>query len=295
MALARDMRIGIIGLGRLGAASAEVFQRSGYDVVGVFARSAGSKARAQQRVPNIPVLSLQEVATRADCIILTVSDDAIGAVAEELVSTDCLQSGNIVVHLSGRCGLEVLDSVRKMRAVPLACHPAMTFAGTPHDADLLQSSPFGITSRPEHREHAEGFVHAIGGTSTWIPEDKRTMYHAAMVFGANNLISLVAVAVQAMAAAGIEDSSSFLAPILRASLENAIELGPQALTGPVRRGDVGTLRAHIDALREVKPDLIPGYIDFAQFTLGMALREELNDPVVLHKALAALQGAITSG
>ncbi|MER6203252.1 DUF2520 domain-containing protein [Streptomyces sp. NPDC001586] len=289
VALARDKRIGIIGLGRLGAASAEVFQRSGYELVGVSARSDASKARAEQRVPNVPVLSPQEVADRADCVILTVSDDAIAPVAEEIVAAGSLQAGNIVVHLSGRCGLEVLESARKASAIPLACHPAMTFAGTPNDANLLASSPFGITALPEHRELAEGFVQAIGGSSTWIAEDKRTMYHAAMVFGANNLISLIAVAIQAMAAAGIEDAGSFLAPILRASLENTIQLGPQALTGPVRRGDIGTLHAHIDALRELKPELIPGYVDFARFTAGMALREELNDAAILQKALVALQ------
>ncbi|MFF4450502.1 Rossmann-like and DUF2520 domain-containing protein [Streptomyces sp. NPDC001502] len=284
------MRIGIIGLGRLGAASAEVFQRSGYELVGVSARSDASKARAEQRVPGVSVLSPQEVAARADCVILTVSDDAIAAVAEEIVAAGSLQAGNIVVHLSGRCGLEVLESARKVSAVPLACHPAMTFAGTPNDADLLASSPFGITSLPEHRQYAEGFVEAIGGSCTWIAEDKRTMYHAAMVFGANNLISLIAVAIQAMVAAGIEDAGGFLAPILRASLENTIELGPQALTGPVRRGDIGTLHAHIEALRELKPELIPGYVDFARFTAGMALREELNDAAILQRALVALQG-----
>ncbi|MGW1667085.1 DUF2520 domain-containing protein, partial [Streptomyces microflavus] len=183
---------------------------------------------------------------------------------------------------------------RMVSAIPLACHPAMTFAGTDEDANLLASSPFGITSLPEHKHYAEGFVQAIGGNPVWIPDEKRTMYHAAMVFGANNLISLVATSIQAMKAAGIDDAGRFLAPILRASLENAIVLGPKALTGPVRRGDVGTVVGHIKALREEMPGLITGYVDFARFTAEMALNEELNAPEILHKVLATLRHVNTS-
>jgi predicted short-subunit dehydrogenase-like oxidoreductase (DUF2520 family) len=109
------------------------------------------------------------------------------------------------------------------------------------------------------------------------------------VLGANNLITLVAASMQALSAAGVADPGFVLGPLLRTSLENALRLGDHALTGPVRRADTGTIGAHLAALRERTPELVPGYLQFALFTAQRARNAALNTAEELDRAVNLLR------
>ena len=190
--------------------------------------------------------------------------------------------------MSGAHGLKVLDAGTRLGAIPLAMHPAMTFAGRATDAEKFEGTPFGITTIEGHRTAAEDFVRYLGGVPIWIPDDKRTLYHAAMVFGANNLISLVSGAMEIIERAGVNDAGQLLGPILRASLENTLKYGDAALTGPVRRGDVGTIRAHLESLRNDAPSLVKPYTCFGEYTANRAIAHKLNREDVISAVLAEL-------
>ena len=149
------------------------------------------------------------------------------------------------MHTSGRHGLAVLDAGRAVGARPVALHPAMTFTGTAVDLGRLAGCVFGLTAGAAERAFAEALVADLGGRAMWVPEEMRTLYHAGLAHGANHLVTLVTQAMELLAAAGADDPAGTLRPLLTAALDNALDQGDAALTGPIVRGDVNTVRAHL--------------------------------------------------
>ena len=153
----------------------------------------------------------------------------------------------------GRYGTAVLDPALRAGALPLALHPAMTFTGTPVDVQRLAGCSFGVTAPEELRLAAEALVIEMGGEPEWIAEEARPLYHAALALGANHLVTLVAQSMELLRAAGVEAPDRMLGPLLGAALDNALRSGDAALTGPVARGDAGTVAAHVAELRAHAP------------------------------------------
>ena len=128
-----------------------------------------------------------------------------------------------------------------------------------------------MTSRPEHRAVAETLVLEMGGEPFFVAEDDRRLYHAALVTGANHLVTLVAEAADLLRTAGVADPARVLAPLLTAALDNGLRRGDRGLTGPVSRGDVGTVRDHLETLTERAPQSVAAYVAMAQRTTERAL------------------------
>lgn len=286
--------VGVIGAGRTGSAIGGAFVRAGYRVVAGNARSAASRERARRLLPDAQLVSALEVSRTTGLVIVAVPDDDIESVVTALAEQDAFREGQLVIHLSGRCGLGVLAGAELSGAVPLALHPAMTFAGTEQDVDHVAGLPFGVTAPPESRELAEEVVISIGGVPVWIPEAARTLYHASMCFSANHLIALVAGAMETLEAAGVRQAAALLGPLLHASLENALTLGDAALTGPVQRGDAGTVAAHLEAMSETVPSLVPAYRAMAGFTARRAIAAGRSDPEKVQPVLDLVDDECTT-
>ncbi|MEU7865399.1 DUF2520 domain-containing protein [Dactylosporangium sp. NPDC049140] len=259
--------IGVIGAGRVGAVLGAALERAGHTVVAAVAVSAASKSRAQALLPHARLVPADEVTAAADLVILAVPDDALAALVTGLAETGALRPGQIVAHTSGAHGLAVLAPGAAAGAFPLALHPAMTFTGTEADLDRLAAGiSFGVTAPEELRAFAEGLVRDLHGVIEWIEEERRPLYHAALAHGANHLATLVAEAMDRLRDAGVHQPERVLAPLLGAALDNTLRLGDAAITGPVSRGDAGTVRKHLRALDAVAPGSVPPYLALARRT-----------------------------
>jgi len=170
-------------------------------------------------------------------------------------------------------------------AAVLALHPVMSFTGAPEDPDRLVGASWGITTTDELRPAAEVLVVELGGEPVWVPEEARPVYHAALAWGASYVVSLTSAAADLLRGAGVEQPERILAPLLGASLDNALRYGDAGLTGPIARGDAGTVAAHLRALRTAAPDVIPAYIALARLTADRALQSGRLEP---HSAAALL-------
>jgi predicted short-subunit dehydrogenase-like oxidoreductase (DUF2520 family) len=253
----------------LGAALA----RAGHSVVAASGVSDRSRGRAADLLPGVPLLPVQEVATQAELLLLTVPDDALAPLVSGLAATGAIQPGKVVVHTSGRYGIGVLAPARKAGALSLALHPVMTFTGTDVDLARLTGCSFGVTAPEQFRPMAETLVVEMGGEPEWIAEEHRPLYHAALAAGANYLVTLVAQAADLLRAAGVTQPNHMLAPLLSAALDNALRSGDAALTGPVARGDAGTVAAHLAELERVAPHgpVRAAYLAMARLTADRAL------------------------
>ncbi|MGH1563816.1 Rossmann-like and DUF2520 domain-containing protein [Mumia sp. DW29H23] len=258
--------VGVVGAGRVGAVLAARLREAGHEIVAASGRSAASRTRIDTLLPGVPLLTPAEVAARADVLLLAVPDDALAALVAELALDGHLRPGQVVVHTSGRHGLGVLAAAAHVGARPVALHPAMTFTGTDVDLTRLGGCVFGLTAGADDRAIAESLVADLGGRPMWIRDEDRTTYHAALAHGSNHLVTLVSQAMQILRRTGAEDPAAVLRPLLTAALDNALLYEDAALTGPVVRGDVETVQAHLAALEEQPVPTMDAYVAMARAT-----------------------------
>lgn len=247
--------VGIISAGKVGAVLGSALRAVEHQVIGVHAVSQASRERAEVMLPGVPVLEVEEIIRRAELVLLAVPDDALADLVTGLAELGAWQMGQIVVHTSGRYGIEVLAPAQAAGAIPIALHPAMTFSGMSTDLARLTGCPMAVTAPPAFLPIGQALAVELGGEPFVLAESARAAYHAALAHGANHLVTLVGQAVRALAAAGVEDGAATLRPLLSAALGRALHEGAdQALTGPVARGDAGTVQAHLEALSQLRDD-----------------------------------------
>ena len=283
--------VGVIGAGRVGAVLAAALRAAGHEVVAAAGESDASRGRIHDLLPGVSVGKPTDVARASGLLLLTVPDDMLGNVVSTLAGAGAIRPGQYVVHTSGRHGLAVLEPARLLGAHVVAMHPAMTFTGTAVDLPRLAGCVFGVTADDADRELTESLVTDLGGRAMWVPEERRTLYHAGLAHGANHLVTLVAEAMEILSAAGAEDPAATLRPLLTAALDNALDDGDAALTGPIVRGDVETVRAHVADLRATAPHTLPSYLAMARATLGRAVTDGRLLPIRATKMLGVLDGA----
>ncbi|WP_067820375.1 Rossmann-like and DUF2520 domain-containing protein [Nocardia inohanensis] len=269
------LTVGIVSAGRVGSALGAALERAGHVVFGVSAISDASIRRAETRLPDSRILPAEEVAARSELLILAVPDSELAGLVTGLATAMVVRPGTIVVHTSGANGVAVLAPLTEQGALPLAIHPAMTFTGHDEDVSRLANACFGVTAADDiGYAIAQSLVIEMGGEPVRVAEENRTLYHAALAHGSNHLVTLIVDAVEALRAAlagpgllgqqlvdeqpnGLAER--MLAPLASAALDNALRRGQSALTGPVARGDVDAVAAHLTALDAVNPRLAAGY------------------------------------
>jgi predicted short-subunit dehydrogenase-like oxidoreductase (DUF2520 family) len=213
----------------------------------------------------------------ADLLLIAVPDDVLAQLIGGLANAEVVRRGTLVAHTSGAHGTTVLEPITDAGGLPLALHPVMTFTGTEVDLQRLDGAAFGVTSDEVLRPVAEALVIEMGGEPYWIAEDQRALYHSGLAFGANNLVTLVAQSAELLGRAGVERPERMLGPLLGAAMDNSLRFGDQALTGPIARGDAGTVARHIATLTEQAPDAVDAYVALGRLTAVRGLAAGIID------------------
>ena len=269
------LKVGIISAGRVGTALGVALERADHVVVACSAVAHDSRQRAQRRLPDTPVLPTPDVAASAELLLLAVPDSELAGLVSGLAATSAVRPRAIVAHTSGANGIGVLAPLTEIGCIPLAIHPAMTFTGSDEDISRLPDTCFGITAADDvGYAIAQSLVLEMGGEPFCVREDARVLYHAALAHAGNHIVTVIADALEALRAAlrgsellgqqCVDDQPGGIAerivgPLARAALENTLQRGQAALTGPVARGDAAAVAEHLDALARVDPDLAQAY------------------------------------
>lgn len=242
--------IGIAGGGRVGQAIGRALYDRGEPVACVASRTfTHAKAAAGFIGSRVEAVTYAELAVRASRLLISVPDEAL----EEVAGMIHVDSG-VALHTCGARGPDALDALRRRGVSCGTLHPLQTFAEAAADAGVLQGVAFAVSGEDDDKavNWAEQIAGLVDGTVLRIEAGLRPLYHAAAVIASNYVVALLAAAGTLMEAAGVEKRAALnaLAPLVRTSVENALTLGPvQAITGPIQRGDVTTVAAHLDALR----------------------------------------------
>ena len=239
--------VGIVGTGRVGAVMGRALREAGHAIVGCTASSDASRDRASAMLPDVPILDVETVVERSELVLFTVPDDILPELVSGLAKLGKFNSGQIVAHCAGRYGTEVLEP---SGAIPLALHPSLSFTGTSIDLPRLRQATIAVTAPKPVLPIGQALVVEIGAEPVIVAPADRPLYHAAISHAANHTVVILSQALELLTSVGLENPAQVLHSLVDASANNTLQSGPSALTGPVSRGDIGTVEAHLGALSE---------------------------------------------
>lgn len=283
--------LGIVGAGAVGTALGVAFHRAGWPVVAVASRDPRRRERFQSLVPGVRAFAdPQPLVDEVDVVILTVPDDAIRLVAGALR----LYAGQAVVHTSGLLGSEVLAPAMAAGTRAGSFHPLVAFADLERAVAALRGATIAVEGDDDLVPLLAEMAEALGAVPVRLPPGAKPAYHAAAVLAAGGLVALLDAVVELGRAVGLDETGALAVygRLAEQTLANARALGVRAaLTGPVIRGDVGTLRAHLAALAERASGVLPLYRAAAEREIAIALERGAIDDEVAARLRSVLAPA----
>ena len=264
------LKIGIIGAVTVGSALAIRLTDNDYEVIAVSSRTHVSAEKLAKTIKGCRAFdNNQQVADVADIVFITTPDAVIPQIASELL----WHKGQSVVHCSGADSTEVLEPARKMGANTGAFHPLQSFAGTTQAISNLPGSTIAIEAAEPLLTTLKEMAEKLHCRWIEMKAEDKVVYHAAAVIASNYLVTLVKLADDLWETFGIprEQATQALLPLLKGTLNNIENAGiPQALTGPIARGDTETVKKHIAALQKEAPDALSAYCELGLQTIPIA-------------------------
>ena len=273
----RQSKVAFLGAGKVGGSLALALANAGYPVVAVASRTPASAHTFAARIDGCTAYqSYQGAADVSDVAFVTTSDDAIGPVAASVV----WRQGQAVVHCSGAASLDLFDGPKSQGAVPGAFHPLQAFSSVENGVKSIPGTTFSIEAGDDIRPYLEQMAHDIGANPIFLKAEDKVLYHLSGVLMGNLLTCLVGIAGGVWEHIGYSRAEGVkaLVPMMRAVADNIEASGiPDAVAGPYPRGDVGTIRKHLEALRERDPGLLPLYCELALAGLPQAVERGLDE------------------
>jgi predicted short-subunit dehydrogenase-like oxidoreductase (DUF2520 family) len=265
------VKTGFIGAGRTGTALAVGLSQQGCPVVAVSSRILSSAQKLARLVPGCQVChTVQEVAEAAELVFITTPDDVITQVCGNVQ----WHTGQSVVHCSGAHSVDILEPAHKLGAVVGSLHPLQTFADVDQAIKNLPGSTFALEAEEPLLSTLKKLTSLLNGNWVELKPGDKVLYHAAAVFACNYLVTLVKLAQDLWPDGGVssQEATKALLPLLQGTINNIDNIGlPDCLTGPIARGDLGTIERHLRALQTRSPSLLTIYKELGLQTIPIAL------------------------
>jgi len=270
-------RIGIVGMGKVGTAMGHLLHKAGYPITAIADLNPDALAQAHRFTGGRRCAAIPEVTREADAIMITTTDDAIAGACRELAAAGALRPGQKVIHCSGAGALTLLDPARQAGAFVASIHPIQSFADVEGAIANIPGSTFGITTDEEIRDWTVNFVLDLEGVPFFVPDHDKPLYHAAACIASNYLTTLLYMVEEIYLSLGLNRQEAIRAfwPLVRGTLKNIESRGSvQALTGPIARGDIGTVEKHLLAFQEKLPEFLHAYQALGMVTTELGLKKQ---------------------
>ena len=262
--------VGIVGAGAVGTALGVALARAGWPVGAVASRDPARRERFRSLVPGARGFAeATALLDEVELIILAVPDDVIPGLAGQLR----MYSGQAIVHTSGALGAEALEPAMAAGTQVGAFHPLVAFADTELAVAALRGATIAIEGDDQLANLLAEMADALGAHAVRLAPGTKAAYHAGAVLAAGGFVALLDAIAELGRVAGLDEagSLSIYGRLTEQTLANARALGiARALTGPMTRGDVGTLERHLETLRAHAPAVLPLYVAAAEREIALA-------------------------
>ena len=280
--------IGIVGAGAVGTALGVALTRAGWPIAAVASRDKERRDHFRTLVSGARGFAeATALLDEVELIILAVPDDALPAVAGGLH----LYSGQALVHTSGLLGAEVLAPAMAAGTQVGAFHPLVAFADTERAVAALHGATIAIEGDDQLADLLARMAEAIGGVPVRLAPGSKAAYHAAAVLAAGGIVALLDAIAELGRVAGLDEAGALAVytPLIEQTLGNAAAIGIRAaLTGPMTRGDAGTVAAHLAELAADAPDVVDLYRTLAKRELALAEQRGTLAPDEVERLRSAL-------
>jgi len=238
------MRIGIIGVGKVGASLGQYLAHNNVMISGVFDINATTAATGANLIKTVCFGNLEDLVATSDVLFITVVDDEIASVWKQIAVLDVAEK--IICHCSGALASTIFTGIREKGAFGYSVHPAMTISHSSAVGEL-ERAPFTIEGDSERLAVVKDLFAAMGNSVQVLTAANKTRYHAAAVFASNFIVALADISMDILADCGFDkEQQRLFLPLMQASIDTIIKDGiVSALTGPIERGDVGTVEKHL--------------------------------------------------
>ncbi len=276
------LEVSVLGAGRVGVSLAYVLQEKGYKIVAVASRSSSSLEIARKFLAvQLFTQSFSEAASKGKVIFISTSDDAIREVCQSVASEGGFRKGQCVFHFSGALDLSVLEPAAKQGAFIGSIHPLQTFPDIKAGIEKIPGSYFGVTTRSIRAlEMAKEIVKIVEGKFFEVEEDLKPLYHAAACLASNYFDALIYMSSELYSRIGASEKEALamMEPLIKATWGNIRAKGSAAaLTGPIARGDLETIKKHISLIEKKFPQFLSAYKEMGKITAIVARKKGLSE------------------
>lgn len=283
----RKPTVALIGAGRVGSAIAVLLSRRGYRILGVAdVRKRKADLLAAKVGASLSTRSAARVSGLAELVFITTPDSAVELVCRRIAEAGKVRPGTVVIHTSGVLDSDALAAARDCGALALSLHPIQTFADPESAIKNLPGSFFGVEGDPGALAWGRRIAKDLGGKPILVAREHKALYHAAACVSSNYLVTLLEFTLCLLAEAGIPRALALQAilPLVLTTVSNVQKVGiPRALTGPIERGDVGTIERQLRALQASLPEWLDVYESLGRHTVEIAERKRSIPPEVARK------------
>ena len=257
------MRLTIIGAGRVGQTLGRLAREAGYEMGEIVCRTQKSANAAARFIgEGNPQTARQARLSAADIILIATPDDSIKDAVRIIEASARNFRRSVVLHASGAVSSEILSPLAGLGFATGSCHPLQAFESPQSALAKVRSSFFCIEGDPRAVRAARRLIGRIGASHFEIATAMKGLYHAAAVMASGGVIALVSISVEMLSRCGLSDDEAMriLLPLVEGTIANVRAVGTaRALTGPVRRGDAGTVERNMKAMEEMDQDWVEAY------------------------------------
>lgn len=265
----------IIGCGKVGTALGKFLAKAGYKPAGFASKSLSSAKRAAEisgsdNFSRIP----WEITRKAGIVFITTPDSAIADTCNSISLHSGFCKNGVVLHCSGALPSTILSSVKECGAFAGSMHPLQTFASVKIEKNPFQDIIISLEGEKEAVSAARKIATDLGATCFTIQTEAKTLYHASAVAASNYLVTVLDLSLKLIEAAGISgtDALKAIKPLIEGTLSNIEKAGiTKALTGPIVRGDIETVKRHLVQIGSKTPDLLDLYKTLGFHTVDIAM------------------------
>jgi predicted short-subunit dehydrogenase-like oxidoreductase (DUF2520 family) len=264
----------IVGCGKVGNTLARLVERAGFSLAGLASKSLSSAQQTAEKTHCENASTTPWAVTPdADLVFITTPDGKIEETCRQIAENNGFKKNAVVLHCSGSLPSTILSAAKSNQAIIGSMHPLQSFAAVGDTENPFEGIVVAVEGEEAAVQTARAIGEALGGNCLDIKTEAKMLYHASAVVASNYFVTVQNLAVQLITSAGISEADAFtvLGPLVRGTLANIEKTGTiKALTGPIARGDVSTVEAHVGAIKAQKPDLLQLYQTLGQYTIPIA-------------------------
>lgn len=268
------MNIGFIGAGKVGISFGAYLYRNDINISGYLSKNLEDTEIAVSKIKSKVYYSLKSLICDSDIIFITTNDDSIQLVKDQIIkeASDSL-NGKIIAHMSGSYSSDILKELKALGCSIYSVHPLQSFADIDSSIDKLSNTVFTIEGCEDKISILESVLKILENKYFKINTDNKELYHIGACIVSNYLVTLIDLGLSFFKEIGIDESDgvSALSPLIDGTIENIKLFGiKDSLTGPIARGDINTIKSHLESIQTNTPDKLMFYKLMALKTLEIS-------------------------